>query len=117
MRRAVLALDRQCAAIGLPVPVPEHYFAKPRRWRFDWAFPSERIAIEVEGGAWIGGRHTRGAGYIKDMEKYNAAVLRGWRVLRFTPAQVADGSALKAIESLFTVSLHQSSLTHEGGRD
>lgn len=65
----------------------EYRFYKQRRWRFDFAIPSKKIAIEIEGGVWTNGRHTRGRGYIGDMEKYNFAVLLGWRVLRFTPAQ------------------------------
>lgn len=43
----------------------------------------------------MAGRHSRG---VKDMEKYNTATLAGWRVLRVTPKQVADGSALMLIE-------------------
>ena len=44
--------------------------------------------MEIEGGVWSGGRHTRGIGFVKDMEKYNAAASLGWRVFRFTPQQV-----------------------------
>jgi len=62
----------------------EYKFHPKRRWRFDFAFPLIKIAVEIEGGVWSGGRHTRGAGFIKDMEKYNAAVLLGWRVLRYS---------------------------------
>ncbi len=67
-----------------PAPVREYTFAPPRRWRFDFAWPEARVAVEVEGGTWDRGRHTRGAGYAGDCAKYNAAVLGGWRVLRFT---------------------------------
>lgn len=91
MRRAAKIdadLRRLCRAAGLPVPVPEHRFAPPRRWRFDWAWPDIRLALEVEGGVWTGGRHTRGAGFVKDMEKYNAATIAGWRVVRCTPGDV-----------------------------
>lgn len=64
-------------------PEEEFAFAKPRKWRFDFAFPEKMIAVEIEGGVWSGGRHRRPIGFIKDMEKYNAASLRGWRVLRY----------------------------------
>jgi hypothetical protein len=100
MRRATLTFDRQCELAGLPKPTPEYRFAPPRLWRFDWALISHSIAVEQEGGAWTAGRHVRGAGYIADLEKYNEAVLLGWKVLRFTPAQVLDGTALTAIERL-----------------
>ena len=67
-------------------PVGEYRFHPVRRWRFDWAFVSpNKIGLEVEGGIWTGGRHVRGAGFLKDIEKYNAAAVLGWRVLRVTP--------------------------------
>jgi hypothetical protein len=75
-----------CRAARLPVPVQEYRFAAPRRWRFDYAWPDRLVALEVEGGIWTGGRHTRGAGFEKDIHKYNAAALVGWRLFRTTPA-------------------------------
>ena len=80
-------------AMGLPVPVPEFRFAAPRKWRFDFAWPEKKIALEVEGGIWTRGRHTRGSGFLKDMEKYNAAGKLGWRVFRFSPQEVHSGHA------------------------
>ena len=65
----------------------EWKFHTSRRWRFDFAIPELKIAIEIEGGLWVQGRHNRAAGYIKDMEKYNAAGKLGWLVLRYTPQQ------------------------------
>ena len=55
-----------------------------RDWRFDVAIPEYQIAVELDGGTWIQGRHSRGAGVISDMDKINAATVRGWRVLRYT---------------------------------
>ena len=92
------ALARQCRAVGLPDPVREYRFASPRRWRLDLVFLPQRLACEVDGGVFIGGRHTSGVGYTHDCEKLNAAVLLGWRVLRFTPAMVHDGTAVQTIE-------------------
>jgi hypothetical protein len=79
----------------------EHRFAPPRRWRFDFAWPAQRIALEIEGGSWAGGRHVRGRGYEADCEKYSEAALRGWRVLRATPGMVRDGRALALLERAF----------------
>ena len=62
----------------------EYQFAPPRKWRFDFAWEADKVAVELEGGAWSGGRHTRGAGFEDDCEKYNEATRLGWRVLRFT---------------------------------
>lgn len=69
----------------LPEPTREVVFHPERKWRFDYAWPALMIALEVEGAVWIEGRHTRGSGFLKDMEKYNAAAVLGWRVLRCTP--------------------------------
>ena len=82
-------------------PVQELRFDLTRRWRFDFAFPEKKLAVESEGGSWTNGRHTRGKGYSGDLEKYNAATLQGWRVLRYTPEMVKQGVALhEVIEAL-----------------
>lgn len=67
-----------------PVPgadlVREHRFHPTRKWRFDFAFPSVKLAIEIDGQ---GGGHSRVKAVRDECEKYNAAVLLGWRVMRF----------------------------------
>lgn len=94
--RVTLPFDRQCHLAGLPMPTAEHRFHGTRRWRFDWAFPETRLAVEVEGGVFLtgGGRHSRGAGFRNDTEKYAEALILGWRVLRVLPEQIANGQAL-----------------------
>ncbi len=74
----------------LPEPAREYKFAKPRRWAFDLAWEDRRLALEIDGGTWSGGRHTRGGGFRNDCEKLNTAVLLGWRVLRFTGDMLHD---------------------------
>lgn len=64
--------------------VKEHRFHPERKWRFDYAIPDLKIAVEVDGAVWTCGRHNRAAGYIADMEKLNTAASMGWLVLRFT---------------------------------
>lgn len=81
-------------ANGIPEPTPEHRFHGKRRWRFDLAWPEQMAAVEVEGGVYTNGRHTRGSGFTADCEKYNEAALDGWRVIRVTAAQIDDGSAV-----------------------
>lgn len=105
MSRGFLPLDRQCLAVGLPAPATELRFAPPRRWRFDFAWPAYKLACEVEGAIWTRGRHSRGAGMEKDMEKYNAAALQGWTVLRVSTGMVKDGRALQAVEAALRKSL------------
>ena len=76
----------------------EYRFHPVRRWRFDFAFPEQKIAIECEGGTWTGGRHTRGRGFEGDCHKYNAAAMLGWTVLRFTSGMINSGEAINQIE-------------------
>jgi very-short-patch-repair endonuclease len=76
-------------------------FAPPRKWRFDYAWPELKLAVEQDGGAYSMGRHTRGSGFIKDMEKLNHAAILGWHILRFTPAQVTNGYAALTIQKYF----------------
>lgn len=84
-------------ASGIPAPTPEYRFAPPRRWRFDYAWPDALLALEVEGGAFTRGRHTRGKGFIADMEKYSEAAVRGFAVVRVTPQQLATPYTLDLI--------------------
>ena len=80
---------------------PEYKFHPDRKWKFDFAWPHALIALEIEGGIWTGGRHTRGTGFLRDMDKYNAAGLLGWRVFRTTPQQVKNGQALELVRQIF----------------
>lgn len=82
---------------GLPSidePVREYRFAPPRRFRFDFAFVDQKVAIEIEGGTWSQGRHSRGSGMSKDAEKYNLATEYGWSVLRYTSDMLTDPHAV-----------------------
>jgi very-short-patch-repair endonuclease len=101
-KRTLLPLTQQLRLIGLPAPTPEYRFATPRRWRFDLAWLDLRLACEIEGGVFMrgGSRHSRGAGYEKDCEKYAEALIRGWRVLRVTTGMVNDGRALTYLERI-----------------
>jgi len=78
----------------------EFYFHPDRKWRADFHLIGKKILVEVEGGIWSGGRHTRGKGYIGDMEKYNAAVMLGFQVIRFSTDQVKSGHAIQQIEKM-----------------
>lgn len=96
--------------LGVPKPVREHMFAAVnhgRSWRFDYAWPEQKIAVEYHGMR--GGRnqeygkgaHTRVKGFTGDREKVNAAQCLGWTVLEFTPAMIGEGMALDIIHGLF----------------
>lgn len=105
-------------AYKLPVPEREYRFAAEacggtgrgvkarlkaaglKDWRFDFAYPEQQLAIEVEGGGWTGGRHTRGAGFAEDLRKYDAAMRLGWVVYRVDGALIRTGQAVKTIKRL-----------------
>lgn len=77
-------------AFGVPEPVREYRFFPGRRWRFDYAWPDARVALEIEGGVWTGGRHIRPVGFLGDIAKYNTAAVEGWVVLRATPEMLTE---------------------------
>ena len=94
---SILMRDLRALAIGFE---HEYKFHPTRKWRADFLISDTKILIEVEGGIWSGGRHTRGTGYIGDMEKYNAAAILEFQVLRFSTQQVKSGLAVQQIEQL-----------------
>ena len=86
------------AKSGIP-HVREYRFHSVRKWRFDYAVLDYKIAIEVEGGIFSSGRHTRGKGFANDCEKYNTATSCGWAVLRYP----ADDISQECIEQIMSV--------------
>ena len=86
----------------LPTPVTEHVCHPTRKWKFDAAYVQEKIAIEIEGGTgWkrdVPSRHLTPSGFAGDVERYNAAAILGWCVIRLTPAMLRDGTAIETIK-------------------
>jgi hypothetical protein len=82
------------ACPDIPTPKTEFKFALPRLWRADFAWPTHRLLVEIEGIGGRASRHTSVQGYSDDCEKYNAALCLGYRVLRFVRRHLNDGSAL-----------------------
>ena len=83
--------------------VSEYRFHPTRKWRADFAHLEGKVLIEIEGGTWVAGRHSRGAGYAGDCEKYMEATLLGWRIIRLTPAMITQDN-LERIMQLITQS-------------
>jgi very-short-patch-repair endonuclease len=87
-------------------PETQYRFHAERKWRLDFAFPDVRVAVELDGGIFAAenggavGKHSRGAGRCKDMEKRNAAAELGWIVLNYGPPHVRSGEAALQIERL-----------------
>jgi len=84
-----LAFPLLCRVQDLPEPMAEYAFHPERRWRFDFCWPDHLLALEIEGGVWVRGRHIQPRGYLADLEKYNHAAACGWRILRVTPEQLS----------------------------
>lgn len=74
----------------LPSYEREFKFHPGRKFSIDFAWPSEKIAVETEGGVWVMGRHNRGSGFVKDVEKYNLLALFGFRLYRVIPDMLTN---------------------------
>ena len=102
-----------CKAHGLPLPEKEFRFHPIRRWRIDYCFVEQKLAVEIEGGIYgVGkpcpvckrpsvGAHTSIKMLKKDMEKYNQLAIQGYWLLRFTPQEVKNGYAIDVIKEWF----------------
>lgn len=98
----------------LPEAVREHRFHKSRRWRIDFAWSDQKIAVELEGGVWGTGRpcptcgqrrsagHQTGTGYLKDIEKYNALTLSGWKLYRAAEPHITDASIFELLKEVLS---------------
>jgi len=91
----------QMRCSNIPEPVREHKFHDTRRFRFDFAWPERKVALEIDGGVFSQGRHNRGKGYENDCIKFAEAAKLGWRVYRFSTGQVRSGEAISYISSEF----------------
>ena len=92
-----LALQLKMAGL-MPRCTREYVFAPLRKFRFDFAFLHAMLAIECEGGSWVGGAHGRGGHFQSDCDKYNLAGESGWTVLRYTMKDIQSGVALAQIQ-------------------
>lgn len=90
----------QIRVARLVEPVREFRFHDSRKWRFDFAWPDYCVAVEVDGGTYTQGRHTRGKGYAEDCRKLDEAAVLGWRVLRFPVDMIRSGEAIRLLERI-----------------
>ena len=82
-----------------PKLVKEYKFHPTRRFRIDY-FHDSGVAIEIEGGIWIRGRHNRGMGFLSDMQKYNLMSERGILLFRLPANKIAASWVLPIIETI-----------------
>jgi very-short-patch-repair endonuclease len=109
----MVKFEKIIEAFGLPVPVAEYVFCKGRKFRFDYAWIEQKVALEVDGGTFKitkykdkngiirthrGGRHNTGKGFLNDCEKFNTAASMGWRILRTTPKELTSGKTIELIK-------------------
>lgn len=74
-------------------------FHPTRKWRFDFCHIETKVAVEVEGGIWTNGAHSRGKHFESDAEKYNAALEMGFAVFRLSEGMIKDLAQLELIAS------------------
>lgn len=117
MKNYQAVVEGFCRAAGIPLPITEYKFHPIRKWRFDFAWPGfenvtedrmcyhrvlhDPVALEIEGGVYVQGRHSRGKGFESDCEKYSTAAVMGWKVLRVSTGQLQKGVCWPWLESLF----------------
>ena len=87
------------AQAKMPEAAVEHRFHVERKWRFDYAWPRWKVALEVDGGVWTGGAHGRGTGIIRDQEKHNYAAAMGWLIIRCVPRKLATADTIAFVKA------------------
>lgn len=100
-------LLEQCKAWA---PVAEYRFHTVRRWRLDVAFPDVKLGVEIDGGTFVQGKHSRGAGIRADMAKQAALAALGWRLIRCMPEHVNSGVALAWVRDALAAELKREAL-------
>ena len=99
--KVVIAYLKEC---GIPEPMMEFRFHPNRKWRFDFAWATNEahkeggVALEVQGGLFVQGRHTRGAALVKEHEKLNEAAALGWRVTYVQPKDLCTHNTVNLIK-------------------
>lgn len=94
----------------IDAPLREYRFHATRKWRFDYAWPRWKVALEVEGGVFgftdpktglrrSGGAHSSITGIKRDIEKYNHAAAMGWLVIRCLPTTLATGETMSFVKA------------------
>lgn len=93
-----------CRGAGILEPQPEFRFHHERKWRFDFAWVEAKVYLEVQGGIWQNGRHSRGAALLKEWEKLNTATAMGWRPLFCQPNDLCKPITIRSIKEALAYS-------------
>lgn len=98
-----MALLVRLERAGLPLGVGQHRFVPGRQYRFDRSWPDQMCAVEIQGGLWVNGAHSRGSGVERDCMKLSLAAALGWRVLPISRAMIESGEAITLIRQALGV--------------
>jgi len=90
----------QLDACGLGGYVREAQIIPHRKYRYDFYYPEANLCIEIQGGVWSNGAHSRPTGITRDYEKANLCVQHGFRLLQFDVKQVKSGDAVEFVRSI-----------------
>jgi hypothetical protein len=97
MNTSLVILRQLCRDAGLPEPVAEWEFSGHGAWRADYAWPEYALALEVNGGAWVNGRHNRGSHTMDEHRKMNQYAMEGWRVIYTTPKRLLTQETVEMV--------------------
>ena len=78
-------------------PAREYHFHPTRRFRFDFAWPKERVAVEVQG---MGPGHCGLLGMTKDYARHMEAMLLNWQVVYLTSTLLKKDDSYNNIAKL-----------------
>ena len=102
---AFLFRTQQRPPICMPEPHRQYFWARElgRQFRADFAFPTYRVLVEVDGGLWRPsgvGAHSGGAAIERDIEKSQDAARLGWGRVRITEKDISSGHALTVVQAV-----------------
>ena len=92
----------QLRGASLPEPVAQFLFDSERKYRFDFAWPGRKLAVEIQGGLWVAGGHGGGKRALEDYRKHNEAVRLGWIVIYIAADMLDTTEALDMVEPFLT---------------
>ncbi len=95
---AEMAFNLKAAGLGgFVTECPFKGITGTRRYRFDLCYEAEKVAVEVQGGVFSGGRHVTGKGFSDERSKSAQAQILGWAYIEVTPAMIRSGEAVDLV--------------------
>lgn len=109
--------DTWLSRLGSDLGEPEknYRFLPNRKLELDRAWPEYRVAVELQGGTWIGGAHVRGGRYRTDCMKLALAQLAGW-MLFWVPTDWLEEDPVSVINTV-RAAFARRSVEQKGGKE